>query len=261
MLTPADRIELNGPYYALSWNQYTVPLLPSDQLGQAGLLGRDDGGDRLGNVGQAAICCGTLRRCRWRTQPDGNSLFAARVAFNFLSMEANPAYYTSSTYYGGGAATCSRSACRSRARRTAPAPRQRPADFSAVIVDALFEKPFENGGAITLEAEHKSFDAPAADGWQRLLLPIRRQRLVFHRGLSVSGRGGHRAFAAVLRYTSNEPSDAAIGDSELSEYGLNYIINGHNLRLNVHVTDGDANLTGAPGADETRFGFGVQVQI
>ena len=43
MLTPADRIELNGPYYGLTWNQYTVPLLPSDQLGQAGLLGRDDG--------------------------------------------------------------------------------------------------------------------------------------------------------------------------------------------------------------------------
>ncbi|SVD95636.1 uncharacterized protein METZ01_LOCUS448490, partial [marine metagenome] len=43
MLTPADRIELNGPYYGLNWNQFTVPLLPSDQLGQAGLLGRDDG--------------------------------------------------------------------------------------------------------------------------------------------------------------------------------------------------------------------------
>ena len=64
-----------------------------------------------------------------------------------------------------------------------------------------------------------------------------------------------------FRYTSNEPSDAAIGDSELTEYGINYIINGHNLRLNVHVTDGDANLSGAPGTDETRFGFGVQVQI
>ena len=23
MLTPADRIEMNGPYYGLSWNQYT----------------------------------------------------------------------------------------------------------------------------------------------------------------------------------------------------------------------------------------------
>jgi hypothetical protein len=43
MLTPADRIEMNGPFYGLNWNQYTVPLLPSDQLGDAGLLGRDDG--------------------------------------------------------------------------------------------------------------------------------------------------------------------------------------------------------------------------
>ena len=50
MLTPADRIELNGPYYGLNWNQYTVPLLPSDQLGRAGLLGRDDGITVWGNL-------------------------------------------------------------------------------------------------------------------------------------------------------------------------------------------------------------------
>ena len=30
MLTPADRIEMNGPFYGLTWGQYTVPLYPSD---------------------------------------------------------------------------------------------------------------------------------------------------------------------------------------------------------------------------------------
>jgi len=43
MLTPADRIEMNGPYYALTWNQYTQPVYPSDQGGDARTYGRDDG--------------------------------------------------------------------------------------------------------------------------------------------------------------------------------------------------------------------------
>src|SRR5690606_31563719 len=42
MLTPADRIEMNGPFYSLTWNQYTQPLYPSDQNGDAGSYGRDD---------------------------------------------------------------------------------------------------------------------------------------------------------------------------------------------------------------------------
>ena len=31
-----------------------------------------------------------------------SALFTGRLAMNFLSMEANPGYYTSSTYFGGG---------------------------------------------------------------------------------------------------------------------------------------------------------------
>ena len=31
---------------------------------------------------------------------DDNLLYAGRVAYNFLSVEKNPGYYTSGTYYG-----------------------------------------------------------------------------------------------------------------------------------------------------------------
>ena len=155
MLTPADRIEMNGPYYGLSWNQYTVPLLPSDQLGQAGLLGRDDGVTVWGTLGKFQYSVGLFDGVDGGPNRDGNSLFASRVAFNFLGMEDNPAYYTSSTYYGGGGDVFTVGASfqtQSDGTGTAASPQ----DFSAFIVDALFEKPFENGGAITLEAEHKS---------------------------------------------------------------------------------------------------------
>lgn len=260
MLTPADRIELNGPYYGLSWNQYTVPLLPSDQLGQAGLLGRDDGITVWGTVGKVQYAAGLFDGVDGGPNQDGNSLFASRIAINFLSMEANPAYYTSSTYYGGGGDVFTVGVSfQTQADGTGTS--ASPADFSAVIVDALFEKPFENGGAITLEAEHKSFDAPAPTAGSDCFCLFDGSAWFATAAYLFPGEAGIGRLQPYLRFTSNQPSDDAIGDSELTEYGLNYIINGHNLRLNVHVTDGDANLTGAPGADETRFGFGVQVQI
>ena len=44
MLQPTDRIELNGPYYGLTWNQFNVALLPADfSTGNAGQFGRDEG--------------------------------------------------------------------------------------------------------------------------------------------------------------------------------------------------------------------------
>ena len=57
------------------------------------------------------------------------------------------------------------------------------------------------------------------------------------------------------------PGFNGMDDSDLSEVGLNYIINGHNLRLNVNYTTGDANLTGAPGADVSGLSIGLQIQI
>ena len=259
MLTPADRIELNGPYYGLSWNQFTVPLLPSDQLGQAGLLGRDDGVTVWGSVGKLQYSAGLFDGVDGGPNQDDNSLFAARVAFNFLSMEANPAYYTSSTYYGGGGDVFTVGVSfQSQADGTGTA--ASPADFSAVIVDALLEKVFDNQSALTLEAEFKSFDAPSSGGPGCFCL-FDGSAWFFTAAYLAPGEAGIGRLQPYFRLTSNEPSDAAVGDSELTEFGLNYIIKGHNLRLNVNVTNGDANLTGAPGADETRFGFGVQVQI
>jgi hypothetical protein len=39
------------------------------------------------------------------------------------------------------------------------------------------------------------------------------------------------------------------------------IMKGHNARLNLNYTSGDANLTGTPGPDVGTLSFGVQIQI
>ena len=66
-------------------------------------------------------------------------------------------------------------------------------------------------------------------------------------------------FQPYLRHVSNEPSDA--DSSELTELGVNYIIDGHNARLNLNYNSGDANISGYAGPDRDSLSFGVQLQL
>jgi hypothetical protein len=261
MLTPADRIEMNGPYYALSWNQYTVPLLPSDQLGQAGLFGRDDGATVWGTLGKFQYAVGAFDGVEGGPNVDDNLLFSARFAYNFLDMEANPAYYTSSTYYGGGGDIFTLGlSFQSQADGTGTA--AAPEDFSAVIFDALFEKPLSSGGVVTIEGEYKSFDAdlsPAALADPSCFCLFDGNAAFVTAAYLFNEPTGLGKFQPYVRYTSNEPDGTP--DSDLFEVGVNYVITGHNLRFNLNYTSGDANITGARGSDVDAISLGVQIQI
>jgi len=260
MLTPADRIEMNGPYYGLSWNQYTVPLLPSDQLGQAGLLGRDDGMTLWGTVGKFQYAVGLFDVVDGGPNVDDDLLFTTRVAFNFLEMEPNPAYYTSSTYFGE-AGDIFTLALSSQSQKNGTGSALSPGDFSAVILDMLYENAFTNGSAFTVEAEYKKFDADLtplalADPDCFCLFDGDAYFATFAYLLPGSGPVRYQPY---VRYSSNEPTDGP--DSDLTEIGVNFLIRGHNARLNANFTSGDANLTGMPGPDVDSFFFGVQIQI
>tara|TARA_Y100001934_G_scaffold280262_1_gene386456 strand:+ start:2062 stop:3201 length:1140 start_codon:yes stop_codon:yes gene_type:complete len=263
MLTPADRIELNGPYYALSWNQYTVPLLPSDQLGAAGLLGRDEGVTVWGSIGKLQYAAGIFDGLEGGANQKDKLLFAGRVAYNFLEMEKNPGYYTSSTYYGNGGDVFTLGVSfQSQSDGTGTV--QEPGDFQAVIVDALFEKVLGDAGVLTLEGEYKMFDA---DLTATALADPTCFCLFDGDAFFVTGaymfpqEVGPGKLQPYVRFTSNEPDFPGMEDSDLTEVGVNYIIKGHNLRFNLNYTSGDANLTGSPGADLDGVSFGVQIQI
>ena len=263
MLTPADRIELNGPYYGLSWNQYTVPLLPSDQLGDAGLLGRDDGITVWGNLDKFQYAVGLFDGLNGGPNQDDNILFAGRVAYNFLDMEQNPAYYTSSTYFGGGGDIFTVGlSYQSQSDGTGTA--TEAGDFEATILDVLFEKSLGNGGAVTLEGEYKMFEAELSAAARAdpscFCLFDGDSYFVTAAYLFPLGSGPGQ-FQPYVRFTSNEPDFIGMDDSDLTEVGVNYVINGHNLRFNLNVTSGDANLTGTPGADVDGISLGVQIQI
>lgn len=260
MLTPADRIEMNGPFYGLTWNQFTVPLLPSDQLGQAGLLGRDDGVTVWGKLGKFQYAAGAFDGVDGGPNQDDNLLYATRLAFHFLDVEDNPAYYTSSTYFGqGGDIFTLGLSFQSQADGTGTA--AEPGDFSAAIVDMLFEKPLAGNAAVTVEAEWKSFDAdisPSAAADPACFCLFDGESYFATAAYLLPGSGSVR-YQPYLRYVKNEPSGAL--DSDLTEVGVNFVINGHNTRLNLNYTSGDANITGYRGADTDALFFGVQVQI
>jgi len=261
MLTPADRIEMNGPYYGLSWNQYTVPLLPSDQLGQAGLLGRDDGVTIWGGVGKFAYAAGLFKGLQGGANQKDSPLFATRLSYSFLGKEDNPAYYTSSTYYGGGGDIATLGfVYQKQSDGTGTA--AQPGDFDATILDFLYEKSIDKGkSALTVEAEYKKFNAD--------LTPLAKASAgcfclfdgnsYFVTVAYLLPSAGKMKWQPYIRHTSNEPTTGA--SSDLNELGLNMIMRGHNARMNVSYTDGDANLSGAAGANVHTLSFGVQIQI
>ncbi|MBV1877617.1 MAG: OprO/OprP family phosphate-selective porin [Pseudomonadales bacterium] len=263
MLTPADRIEMNGPYYGLSWNQYTQPLYPSDQGGDAGSYGRDDGITVWGAAGKFQYAFGIFDGLQGLGNQEDDLLFAGRFAYNFLNMESNPGYYTSSTYYGslGNILTLGVSF---QTQDSGTGSELTSGDFDGYTVDLLSETVFSGGGVLNIEAEYKDFDAdytlgtPTGDAGGEFLLFDGESYFVTV-AFMFAGDGFGR-FQPYVRYVENEPND---GDStDLVEAGLNYVISGHNARINFNVSSGDANITGYKlGDDVDSFSFGVQLQF
>jgi hypothetical protein len=243
----------------VSWNQYTVPLFPSDQDGTAGLYGRDEGVTFWGTSGKFQYAFGLFEGVDGAPNVKDNVLFATRLAYNFLNMESNPAYYTSSTYYGGlGDILTVALTFQSQADAVGTA--AQPSDFSGTAVDVLYENAMDGGAALTIEGEVKMFDADMAP---TVLFPdfslFDGDSFFVTAAYLLPGDNTVR-WQPYIRYTSNEP-DGALPDSDLTELGLNMIFKGHNARMNVNFTSGDANASGFAGADVDTISFGIQVQI
>ncbi len=263
MLTPADRIEMNGPFYGLTWGQYTVPLYPSDNDtsngadGVAGTFGRDEGITIWGSLGQFQYAVGVFDGYSADENQSDAPLYATRLAYNFLSKEANPGYYTSSTYFGKGGDILTL-AVSAQYQDDGYGTIAQTGSFSGYAVDGLFEKPLGNGGVVTVEGEYKSFDVDT-----RAAAPVFAMfdgdAYFASFAYLLPDTGGPGRYQPYVRYTSNDPSSGK--SSDLAELGVNYVISGHNLKLNLNATSGDANASGARGTDTDTITFGVQFQI
>lgn len=262
MLVPADRIEMNGPFYGLTWGQYTVPLYPSDNdinngaNGEAGTYGRDEGITVWGSLGKFQYAVGIFDGYSGDANPSDDFLVATRLAYNVFENEANPAYYTSSTYFGKGGDILT-FALSAQYQGDGYGSVTQSGSFMGYAVDMLFEKPLSNGAAVTVEAEVKSFEVDTDAAIPAFAMFDGDAYFAsFAYLLGGDGEGQYQPYA---RYTSNEPT---VGDdSSLTELGVNYIISGHSMKLNLNVTDGDANASGSKGTDSSTITLGMQFQI
>ena len=259
MLTPADRIEMNGPFYGLTWNQYTMPLFPSDEdpNTRAGSYGRDNGVTVWGTIDKFQYAVGVFDGLQGGANADDNLLFAGRFAYNFLNMEDNPAYYTSSTYFGGLGDVFT-VAVSGQQQTTGAGTATDAVDFMGAAIDFLYETKLGSGDVLTVEGEYKVMDADL----NATALADPANFFMFD-GASYFATVAYMTgkYQPYARYTGVQPSNDVIDTSTLTEVGMNYIIDGHKMRVNVNVTMGDASPSGSPGTDETTYTIGMQQQF
>lgn len=275
LIAPAERRELNGPFYSNTYDAYRTPLFSSDfsvdfGAGGAGVYARDHGVNVWGAAGPGGALqyvFGVFAGIQDGPNQDDNPLFAGRVAYNFLEVENNPGYYTSGTYYGGGGDILTLGvAAQYQADGTGSA--QNPGDFFGVAVDLLGEFVLSDESVATIDLEFKSFDADhpataAADADPNKFLMFSGESYSVAALYLLPGEVGIGRLQPYLRYTGVEPDEGS-SSSEI-EGGLNYIISGHNARVSAFYQYGDLNFptfNTAPGADEqSTFRIAVQLQI
>ncbi|HEY3697229.1 hypothetical protein [Phenylobacterium sp.] len=264
LLPPSDRSNLDGPYYLSSWN---YPGVVSQY--PAKFAGRDDGVTVWGKLldKKLTYAVGVFNghnRFAGASNQSHSPLFAGRVAYNFLEVEDNPGYYTSSTYYGAADIFTVGAALMHQSKGVGTALVK--GDYTGWNVDALFEKKVMDGGAVTLEGAYYNYDTDdvvdVAPGFAGADATANVGGIVQGDGYLVSAAVlfpqvvGWGKFQPVVRY---QHFDADLFKVKVKQYdaGVNYIIKGHNARLSAVWAHVEA--TGA--ADDDKITLGVQTQF
>ena len=272
LLVPSERREMDGPFYANVYENFKTPFYPSDfsvkfGSGGAGVYGRDHGVNIWGDAGKLKYVFGVFNGLRGSANANHNPLFATRIAYQFLDVEDNPAYYTSSTYYGGADVLTVGYAL--QYQKDGAGSSLHKGDFLGMSVDGLFEKKLGSAGVVTLEGDAKyfdfnnnvaayadpdnfgMFDGEAFTGTALYLLP---------------DKIGPGTFQPYVRFSQINPDNSS--DRNEFETGLNYIISGHNARVSLFYQYGDlatkSIVNFAPGVRGDKVSaikLGIQLQI
>lgn len=279
MLVPAERRELNGPFYSGVYTIFSAgtPFEPSDfgtsiGSGNAGAIGRDDGATIWGAFmdGRFQYAAGFFRGLRDSANQDDNILFAQRVAYNFWDVEKNPGYYTSGTYYGNGGDILTVGVSNQYQEEGAGTAAD-PGDFHGVTVDLLVEKVLGNGGVATLNGEYKYYDI--SSGYSQATRDSASAGFAMFEGDAFDVSAMYLfpeklwigQMQPYVRYVNVMPDTSA--DRDVYEAGINYIIDGHNARISLAWQYGDLLTKGldyssdATGDDIHAITLGLQLQI
>jgi hypothetical protein len=247
MLVPAERREMNGPFYSAVYNIFAngTPFEPADQNlviksdgTSAGSFGRDDGATFWGAAfdGRFQYAFGVFRGLRSGANANDNPLYAQRIAYNFWDVEKNPGYYTSGTYYGTGGDILTVGVSNQYQKKGAGS-ELNPASFRGTSVDLLMEKVLPNHGVVTFNGEYKNY------GLSGHAEPLTGFTLFEGNAFDVSAmylfpqKVFIGKFQPYFRYVNVDASIAPTRD--VYETGVNYVIDGHNARVSLSWQHGD----------------------
>jgi len=268
-LVPADRAELNGPFYHSTYEFNKTPFWPQDQGSYtAGKFGRDDGINVWGALTpdkKLTYAVGVFDGTNGASNADDSLLYAGRLSYNFLEVEKNPGYYTSSTYYGNGGDIFTIGVA-SQYQADGAGSATNPADFFGISIDLLSETILSNNAVVTVEAEYKRFEL---DG----VVPTDGANFGMFEGDAYTSTALYlipdKVFIGQLqpyvRYTYNDPENSA--HRKEYEVGVNYIIDSHNARISLMyqygdmATKGRSYTTTVTGDEVSAIKLGLQIQI
>ena len=264
-LVPSDRPGLNGPYAGTSWNQYRQPLFSADYDGPAGQLGRSEGAVLWGTLSRFQYAVGVFEGLKDDYGNDSDHLlYAGRLAYNFLNVESNPGYYTTSSHFGAQGNIFT-TAVTLQSQSDGTGSRAESGDFNAYAFDVFAEYILPNNGVFNLESGYKEINvdftpvSPPPDGLSECFCLFDGDSYYAMVSYIVPKPTGPGKFQPYLRYMKNSPSDSNSSDS--TEWGLNYVILGNQLSLNLNFVTGDANASGYAGKDTDTLTLGLMLQF
>jgi hypothetical protein len=280
LLVPAERQEMNGPFYSATHDAYKTPFYSADFSvkygnGGAGIYDRDQGANIWGAAGPDGafqyvfgVFQGLQSSSNSGPNTDDHPLFATRLAYNFLSVEKNPGYYTSGTYYGTGGNILTLGLAM-QYQEDGSGSNFNKGDFFGLSSDLLFETKASDAGVFTFNGEYKYFDADYneaafTDGTGNFGM-FDGNSFSLTALYMLSPVVGIGRFQPYVRYTDVLPD----GSSNRSEFeiGSNYVIDGHNARMALYYQYGDIATKGlnyaptASGDEVSAIKLSIQLQI
>lgn len=275
MLPPSDRSNLNGPFYL---NAYSYPGIVAQYPSK--FAGRDNGVTAWGKlmdkhlVYSAGIFEGH-NNVSGASSEDDNLLYAGRLQYDFFSPDLAPAYLTASTFYGQDLLSVGLAW---QYQKDGVGSVANAGDYFGWNLDVLYEKVI-NDYVLDLEGAYYRFDTDnTADVVPSLLAStpsdtanvggIRQGKAYLASvGLLFPQKVGWGQFQPYVRYQKFEQDSAlgdgasapnvASGDTKQFDYGVNYIIDGHNARISAFYSD----LQISDAKDRKAFVLGVQYQF
>ncbi|MDZ4077810.1 porin [Hydrocarboniphaga sp.] len=247
-LPPSDRANLHGPYYGNAWGFAIDGIQDGYPFFAAG---RDNGIAYWGDFDRVKVSAGVFDVPSTSAANGGDGkevVYAARVHVSLWDIEKG--YYLNGTYYGDkdilsfGAATHSIDG------------------DTSFTIDGLMEKKLPSGGVVSIEGEWASYEGKSggympggvggfdnSDGGFGLLAYLFPQKV---------GIGQIQLLGKYATNTYEFPASPDV-DRDQIEFDVNYVIKAFNARLSLFYIDN--SFSGAPIADYSQVGVGMQLQI